>query len=900
MSVKQTLIKAGLLLLLLGGLALQGAAQAQGAPEITPSLKKMLGGLQIDGIKDDLQVLLGSLKKTSCGGGLTGCYGTQTPDGSLQLYFFMSKQVQQTLLVVINQEISIPKSALPERVHEALGGTKFGTPIISLSTTSFDLVKAHMPPALQQVIQKHYFNVPSMNFEAGVQMAASAKLDGAVALAMNKLGVKGLDRVTLRTALKIPIPMDLAGGAGAGVGIADALQHGETFKKAGADALKPEAYVEFQLAPGTAVDIQASAMVLSDATFFLNNEMIFGFKGNGVFKGVEDKKVIVHFQGPIKPKSGLDLLEFQLLMATPSKFTLEDVVRIMAAMANESTLRPGHLADGMVSSFKAYLKPLLSAAKPLSAFQVTNPLMVSEYVFGDPKKPFPSKDQFNFAMLGPLAPGGPYLRETGNLRILGQKMGWVDAKADIKGFNGVAGAEVRIKLGPLGQLPIKMQSTVAINQGQQIINMLGNLDGQKISVTFGSKIGIEVNASCVNPFEIKASVEFTPDTDLAQIFDAQGGVNVDPSKISNCVGKELEAAYRKVAGEFKSLGGYSAAAATVELQKISDAAVKVAEEARREFNRVKDGARDVANKTKNDAANAFNKAGNAFKKIGKKKKHKEDDHRFAGSVFDWDYYYDHNPDLQHPGVDLVGHWRDSGFWEGRQGSNEFLVTYYLNRYLDVQQQCPNMDKQCALQHWIDYGVVDGRQGSPDFNVVSYMNRYGDVPKTLAKDADPDAMEHWLTVGSDAARNGRPDSADAGPISGPTRAGGETGKPWTDAVAGCTTQFVGGFNVRTTDTVQGLQFWYQGVNWAPEHGSMKSYTQVLLEDGDYIVAVDYRSAKYLDSVTFHTKRGKTYGPYGGKGGSAKRYNVTPGQKLGCMSGRSGGGIDQLIFSSTGPR
>jgi len=31
-----------------------------------------------------------------------------------------------------------------------------------------------------------------------------------------------------------------------------------------------------------------------------------------------------------------------------------------------------------------------------------------------------------------------------------------------------------------------------------------------------------------------------------------------------------------------------------------------------------------------------------------------------------------------------------------------------------------------------------------------------------------------------------------------------------------------------------------------------------------------------------------------------YNVTPGEKLGCMSGRSGSTIDQLVFSSTGPR
>ena len=37
-----------------------------------------------------------------------------------------------------------------------------------------------------------------------------------------------------------------------------------------------------------------------------------------------------------------------------------------------------------------------------------------------------------------------------------------------------------------------------------------------------------------------------------------------------------------------------------------------------------------------------------------------------------------------------------------------------------------------------------------------------------------------------------------------------------------------------------------------------------------------------------------------GGSPGTYNVTPGEKLGCVAGRSGSSIDQLTFSSTGPR
>ena len=904
MTVKQTLFKAGLLLL--GVLALQRAAHAQGLPEITPSLKKMFGALQIDGVKDELHSMLGALKKTSCGGGLTGCYGTQTPDGKLQLYFFTSKQSQQTLVAVINQQVSMPKSALPEKLQKSLGGTQFGTPIISISTTSFDLVTANMPPALQQVMKDHYYNVSSMNFEAGVQMAASVKLGGAVALAMKKVGVTGLDKVTMRTALVIPIPTDLAGGAGAGIGIANAMQHGDTFKKAGADALKPEAYVELQLAPGTVVDFKASAMRLSDATFFLNNSLVFGFKGNGVFKGAENRKMIVQYQGPLIPEDGLDLLDFQLLMATPPKFTMEDQMRIMYAVATQPPPGTGSKVNNYINSLKAYLDPMMVAAKPLSAFQVNNPLLTVDYEYGNPNKPFPRDDQFNLVILGPLAEGGPYLRTTGDLRVLGQKMGWLDANAGINGLYGVAGAGIDIKLGPLGHLPIKMQATIDVDKGKQIIRLTGNVDGQKILVTFGSKIGIEVNASCVNPFEIKASVELTPDADIAKIFDAQGGVNVDPSGIMGCAGKDLEAAYRKVAGEFKSLGGYTANAANAELKKISDAAEKVAkqaqEEAQRDYNRVKDGARDTANKATNSAANAFKDAGNAFKKIGKKKKHKKGpDPIFAASVFDWDYYYDNAPDVVKAKVDLSTHWKDNGFNEGRQGSREFSAVFYRNRYLDVQQLCGQGDWRCVVQHWLDMGIQQGRQGSASFSIASYLKRYPDLQSAFGRTNYEDALDHWFNSGEDEGRDPRPDATSPTQISGPASVGGSGGSAWNDADI-CGDQPVIGFRIRTGKRVDGVQFLYPS-GWGPAHGNLgrAPYTfEIVLPAGQSFAVVHSRSGESLDALGLISNVGTGYGMFGGGGGTFRVYNVTPGEKLGCMAGRSGGEIDQLIFSSTGPR
>jgi len=76
--------------------------------------------------------------------------------------------------------------------------------------------------------------------------------------------------------------------------------------------------------------------------------------------------------------------------------------------------------------------------------------------------------------------------------------------------------------------------------------------------------------------------------------------------------------------------------------------------------------------------------------------------------------------------------------------------------------------------------------------------------------------------------------------------------------------------------------------------------VTLPKGQYIVRVDYRSGSLVDQVSFTTNTGRTYGPYGGGGGSPGVYQVTPGEKLGCMRGRAGSSMDRLTFTSTGPR
>lgn len=924
-TIKKTLIHAGFLLL--GSVAIQQSAHASDAPDIKPALKKMLGGLALDA-KDELQKMVGDLKKTTCGGGLTGCY--QTKSGPIHLYFFTSNAAQQTFIIVVDKKIAMPK-LFGSKVQNVMGQTTLRSLMISISTSDFDLTTAKMPPDLKKVVDDSYFGVSSLNFSSGAQMAARADLGGLIKGTMEAFGVRG-DQLTMRAAVVMPIPTDIAGGAGAGAGMASDVADGATMKKAGADATKLEAFVEFQFAPNAKLPMLLPPMSLSDATFYINNNLTFGYKGNAQFKGVGDKKILIQFKTPLTPLGGMDLLDFEFRMATPASFTLEDAANVIFAMATPDP-RLAKYGGGFIRNINSFKDPMLTMVKPLSMFKVKNPNPPPEYRFGDATKPWPDDNKYyNIALVGPLGQGGPYMSSAGDVAIFGQTMGWLDMSAGTNGFYSGAGRELTLKLGPLGKVPFKMSSENRIDQRGQSMAMTGNFAGQKIAVVMGmTQMSIEVNASCVNPFEIKASAQINPTTDLAKLFEYESGVNVDPSKITGCIGKELEAAYKKIAGEYKNLKGYTADMANKELKKIADTAAatakatedaankaaaeskkaaedaakatqKAADDARKQYENTKNAARNVASKASNGANKAFNDAGNAFKKIGKKKKHKKGpDPKFAASVFDWDYYYDHAPDVVKAQVDLATHWQNNGFNEGRQGSPEFSASYYWNRYADVQAACPTPSTklQCALQHWLDDGFELGRQGSADVSIASYLNRYPDLQRAFGVDNYDDAFDHWMNSGEDEGRNARPDSSYAGPVSGPKRAGGGGGGGWSDA-AQCQKQHVVAFNVSSGKRLDGIQFLYANGQWGGVHGKLKNQKTYGLPAGQYIVRVDYRSGGSMDAVGFTTNTGKSYGPFGGGGGSAGTYTVTPGQKLGCMAGRSGSEVDQLIFSSTGPR
>ncbi len=924
-TMKKLLLWMGFTLASALALQMPSQAQAQGMPAITPSLQKMLAALPLADMKGEVQGMVKTLKQTSCGGELKDCYSTKS--GLLQLYFFTSKGAQQTFLLVINKKMPMP-SLLKPNVQKLMGGTSLSDPIISISTTDFDLDMAKMPAELQAVVRNSYFNVSSLAFASGVQLAARAELGGVMKVTMEGLGVKA-DQMTLRAAVAIPIPTDLAGAAGTGAGLADALKHSDTMKKAGADALSPEAYIEFQFAPNAKLPMLLPPMDLTDATFFVDNSLTFGYKGNAYFKGVNNKKILLQFQTQLSPLGVMDLLSFSFRMATPPNLTLEDAANVMVAMASPDA-RLAAYGGGFIGGIESLKKPLLAAVAPLSVFQLKNPQPHADYKFGDASKPFPTEDKyFNIALLGPLAEGGPLMQLAGDAVILGQTMGSLNVSAGKSGFHGAVAQNISLKLGPLGKVTIeKMLAEADIDKDTQRIRLKGNFGGQVVEILLaGSTLTINVPANCVNPFEIKTQLNIEATSNIASIFDGQGGVTVDPSKISGCIGKELEAAYNKIANQYKNTTGYAASAANAELKKISDAsaaaAKKVADEAaaaaaaskkladdaaaatKKAYDETKNTARNLANSSTNEANRFFKAADNAFKGLGKKKRHsKGPDPLFASSVFDWDYYYDNHPELVAQGIDLATYWRDTGAIAGHQGSNEFNVNFYRERYADVMRLCSNL--QCARQHWLDIGLYQGRQGSPSFSIASYLNRYPDLRSQFGNGEFAGAFEDWFAFGIAAGRSGSPNPDYTGSLPGPTIAGGGDGEVLWDDFGQCAESYVDGVRLRTGGSIDGAQFHYANKDWAAPHGyqgnANEAYDlEIVLPTGEYFTAVEFVAGGHVDSLLFRTSRGRTIGRYGYLGGQITgSFTVAPGQKLGCMAGRSRSSITQLVFSSTGPR
>ena len=875
-----------------------GGAQAQDAPPVLPGLKEAVAHLPIPGMSAALQDLHAALKKGENGGYFAKTTADVPGVGKipLQLYFF-GDGAKQALLLVVDRDIQLPP-VFNNTGWKRLQGATLSDPIFSLSTVDYALDIRDMPADFRKIVTDSYYGVTSLNFVSGFQVAAKIKLGGAMKQVIEQtMNVKAQD-FTLRSGVVVPVPTDAAGSASLAAQLAADMKNVEKVAKD-----LPDFFVELQPRPGTVIHgpLGMKDLTLTDATFSLTSHTVLGFRGNMVLPN--GKKFITYFQTPVSPAGYVDFADFQFGI-TAQTFTLEDYAWWCVSMATPKA--PG---GNFIKGIDKYKDKLMLVMKPLSVFEIRNPNHITEYRFGDITKPFPHKSFFNMLVLGPFASStdstgqqlsGPYLQAIGDLTVLKQKLASVRFTAGETGLHGIVDSGLSLNLGPLGRTGINMYASADVTQKEQRIFMQGNALGRALKVSLEpTKLSIDSPATCATPFELKQTINLDSQLNLSSLLDNLPGVNVDPAKLQNCIGKELEAAYKWVASTGSSLAGYTASAANAELNRIGKEAAAAAKKAEEEYNKAKDAARSAANVSTNGAMKAFNDAGNGIKKLfGQKKKHKKGpDPKFASSVFDWDYYYDNNPDVVKAKMDLATHWRDSGFNEGRQGSPEFSARYYLNRYPDVKAKC-GKDLKCALDHWLDDGYDVGRQGSANFSVADYLGRYSDLQRAWGIENYEAAMDHWLNDGSTEHRKGAPNSSSPGPAAGPIAVGGGGGSQWSD-IQVCKGGTLTGFKIDYGDRIDGLQFQYNYASWAPAHGRARYKAEITLPKGETFTKIEYTSASRVHQLIFHTNRGRKFGPYG-KGTINGSFAALAGDSIGCLAGRSGDEIDKLVISSTGLR
>lgn len=145
------------------------------------------------------------------------------------------------------------------------------------------------------------------------------------------------------------------------------------------------------------------------------------------------------------------------------------------------------------------------------------------------------------------------------------------------------------------------------------------------------------------------------------------------------------------------------------------------------------------------------------------------------SVYDYDYYTSHNPDVKaafgNDDVATLRHFVDCGMNEGRQANSNFNIWGYKNRYLDLRRAFGNNLSQ-YYRHYVSCGRAEGRDASYtdrvfngeheffgiDFSLVYDFNYYQEKNPDIRaafKNDDVATFCHFLLCGM---REGRQASA----------------------------------------------------------------------------------------------------------------------------------------------
>lgn len=714
----------------LAALALNTPVNAQ--VPINPNLAEAIKALPVPGISSVATQLIAGL--TPIRGGYTA--KTIVSGTPVMLYLYGSSSVSQTMFLVVGGNIALP-NVFNNSTWRRIAGSSVNDAIFSLATIDFSLKTEDMNDDLKQVVKRSYYGNSKLEFKSGFQLQGNISLNGLMKTVLESGMGMPVQSFLMRAGMAIPTPTDTNGQVALGLTMLNGIKNiGATFQDL------PEFYLELQTAPGSAFTglMGMSAMQVTDAMFSVKNSGVVGFKGNLVIPG--GKKFITQFETPLNPGGVMDFADFKFALAAQS-LTLEDVARLSLAMATPKL--PG---GGFLKEVNLYQQLLQNSTKPLSMIQVRNPHTVGEYRYADETRPFPSVNAFNLMIVGPGASmedgtgktvQGPMLKIAGIGKFLGQEVADVSFYAGPLGLRGKANVWASLNVGPLGTQNIKLESTTTFTRQEQNWYAQGEVSGRWLYLAvFNNEMHVGAEGICAQPFEVKQKLDLVPTFTLDYVMRRVSAKNVDPSLINACTGNSLKAGLRWITSNGQSLEGYKP-------QQAAD--------------KLKDMARDVAHQATHQAAQSFKSAGNFVKgAFGQKKKKRNPPKTppmFAGSVFDWDYYYDTNPELVKADVDLIEHWRSTGWGEGRRGSLEFSPSWYMWTYPDAYDAAYKRGRDGLVQNWLDVGIPQGRQGSPDFSIKAYLARSPDLQKLYGATGYDKAFDHWLEWGKAEGRSGKP-------------------------------------------------------------------------------------------------------------------------------------------------
>jgi len=124
-------------------------------------------------------------------------------------------------------------------------------------------------------------------------------------------------------------------------------------------------------------------------------------------------------------------------------------------------------------------------------------------------------------------------------------------------------------------------------------------------------------------------------------------------------------------------------------------------------------------------------------------------------LFDWEFYYNNNPDLQKAfGKNqslLYQHYNNHGKKEGRAPSEFFNPCVYLGLYEDLQKAYGSTNYIAAYDHFVEFGIKEQRQASNTFSIAIYKSNYEYLRKAYG-DNNLMYLYHYKKYGKKEGRN----------------------------------------------------------------------------------------------------------------------------------------------------